>query len=361
MATEGTIDIRLDVTRGRVASVTIGSTRPVRAAQVLSGRSPSEAQRLASLLFPVCGVAQGVACARALDAALGRAAGPRLEALRDVACLAEAAVSHVWQLAIAWPEASSAPVDPASVRGASALAEQLRLILFGAEGGAPPSRPEWAVAQATARSLADLVRERATSDSPLVAAVTAAHREAFGLASTATLRSIDAKTVGRLLASDPTFSEDPQLEEGPVDVSAYARQATSEGVRDVEAAHGRGLITRLVARRVDALADADRLEAGVAAAEEAPVGDAGAPGAGGEGIGLATTARGPLCYWVRADESSVRDVRVVAPTDWTFHPRGAVRQALVSLDATPTLARDVGWLVLALDPCVPWSVEVCDA
>ncbi|MBS2018176.1 MAG: hypothetical protein JST00_35220 [Deltaproteobacteria bacterium] len=37
------------------------------------------------------------------------------------------------------------------------------------------------------------------------------------------------------------------------------------------------------------------------------------------------------------------------------------REALLGAPATATLARDVRWLALALDPCVPFTVEVRDA
>jgi hypothetical protein len=52
---------------------------------------------------------------------------------------------------------------------------------------------------------------------------------------------------------------------------------------------------------------------------------------------------------------------MVSPTDWTFHPRGVLPGALRGAPATTTLERDAGWLVLALDPCVPCKVEVRDA
>jgi len=120
-------------------------------------------------------------------------------------------------------------------------------------------------------------------------------------------------------------------------------------------------MARLVARRVDAKDDATRLAARFGELERGVAKDRPSRASSGTGVGSARTARGPLVYWVHAGSGSVEDVRVVAPTDWTFHPRGILHEALLGTEAAPTLERDAGWLILALDPCVPWTVEVRDA
>ena len=144
-------------------------------------------------------------------------------------------------------------------------------------------------------------------------------------------------------------------------MSAFARQRESDAVRSVEAEQGGGLLARLVARRVEAKADATCLAACLEELERGVANDGLSRAASGTGVGSARTARGPLVYWVHAAPGRVEDVRVVAPTDWTFHPRGVLHEALLGSEACSTLERDAGWLILALDPCVPWTVEVRDA
>ena len=54
---------------------------------------------------------------------------------------------------------------------------------------------------------------------------------------------------------------------------------------------------------------------------------------------------------------------IVAPTEWNFHPQGALAQGLVGrrvADAEHAV-RDARVLVQALDPCVACGVEVADA
>ncbi len=62
-------------------------------------------------------------------------------------------------------------------------------------------------------------------------------------------------------------------------------------------------------------------------------------------------ARGLLLHWVALEpDGSVADYRVLAPTEWNFHPGGALARTLAALpadagDAARTLAA-------AFDPCV---------
>jgi len=72
----------------------------------------------------------------------------------------------------------------------------------------------------------------------------------------------------------------------------------------------------------------------------------------GEGLGWCEMARGLLVHWLRVDAAGrVADCRVLAPTEWNFHPGGSAAQALAGL---PRHAGEglVRALVAAYDPCV---------
>ena len=358
MNSEGSLALALATLRGKVASVDVQSSRRARAASALAGRTPSEVLRIVPLLFPVCGMAQTIACARAIEAALGRVASPELHAARERLCLAEAVASHVWQLAIAWREAAGVASDPGAVRAARRALDAISRGLFAPAALGRALREEDATheVRAATRDLAALVHQLTASEPPLVRAVRAAGRSSFG-ASGVKVRAaaeLDADAIGARLAADRAFAERPELDGAPIDPSAYARARADAEVQRVEAEHGRGLLARLVAANAAAVADAHAL------AESAP-GHTAPPSpsaARGVGAGMAETARGPLVFWVRTSVDAVEDVRVVAPTEWRLHPYGVLASSLVGADATSTLARDAGWLVLALDPCVPWTIEV---
>ena len=82
----------------------------------------------------------------------------------------------------------------------------------------------------------------------------------------------------------------------------------------------------------------------------------------GEGDGLAAvqTARGLLLHRVRLADGRVADYQIVAPTEWNFHPEGALVRGLVGIEARDDagLVRSAQLVVQALDPCVACRVEV---
>lgn len=86
----------------------------------------------------------------------------------------------------------------------------------------------------------------------------------------------------------------------------------------------------------------------------------------GEAIAWCEMARGLLLHWVKLDlagsKANIVDYRVVAPTEWNFHPSGVVAQALAGMPpATDPVAQTqatlrAGILAAAFDPCVPFNI-----
>jgi hypothetical protein len=232
------------------------------------------------------------------------------------------------------------------------------------------SRVRVSIDENQARSAATVMGEAMTqllsSMSPMATRALDEDRASLGRDSAATrcAPTFDLMTVAQRLAADDTFSLAPELDT-PVDASSLARHADEIEVAEAIWHHGSGLLARLLARRAEARCVMDRLHTTL---EDLLAGSSRQDGRvsaikirTGEGVGLAETARGPLIYRVLASSNTVDDVRVVAPTDWTFHPRGVLARAIEGVEVTPSIVRDVGWFIVALDPCVPWSIEVRDA
>jgi len=83
----------------------------------------------------------------------------------------------------------------------------------------------------------------------------------------------------------------------------------------------------------------------------------------GEGLAWVEMARGLLVHGVRLEGSGpqarIAACRVLAPTEWNFHPRGAVARRLERMGPVPTHAelQALGYLVAAYDPCVRFELE----
>jgi hypothetical protein len=86
----------------------------------------------------------------------------------------------------------------------------------------------------------------------------------------------------------------------------------------------------------------------------------------GQALGWCEMARGLLLHWVQLDAQGLVDAyQVVAPTEWNFHPDGALAQALWQLEPHDTAGGRL--LGKAFDACVDCQVstaastETCNA
>jgi coenzyme F420-reducing hydrogenase alpha subunit len=124
------------------------------------------------------------------------------------------------------------------------------------------------------------------------------------------------------------------------------------------AAYGNGAATRIVAR----MAEVARLLAelrGDADGEASPRVQS-VPLAAHLGLSAVETGRGLLLHRARVHDDLVVDYEIVAPTEWNFHPDGALARGLQGLEAGDAggLARAARLAVHTLDPCVEFRVEV---
>jgi len=148
------------------------------------------------------------------------------------------------------------------------------------------------------------------------------------------------------------FSERPVWHGRPAETGAYARRHTHPLLA---ALAPRPLLARVVARlqELAALAVSDFALPLPGAATALPLGK-------GRGRALVETARGLLMHEATLAGGKVADYIIVAPTEWNFHPTGALRTLLVGRDyatagQAATLARRA---VLALDPCVAHDIAI---
>ncbi|MCX7176466.1 MAG: nickel-dependent hydrogenase large subunit [Proteobacteria bacterium] len=359
MSIAGSLKLKLVVDAERVAAVEIVSTRP-RAARLLAGKSVSAALSLLPLLFTVCGGAQRLAGAAAVAAAQGRAQ-PATEAER-LTLLCEATQEHLWRLLLDWPQ----------LLGQAQLQTEFsawfrRLALAGKSGcwpdwgdtfadfvatevlGMPLESWEQLASYAPAgdgESLAERLW-RALPDAPL---------EDRG----AWLPQASAATFAQALDGrwDEAFERHPEWQGAPAETGALARWRLHPALASALLHYGRGARPRLLARLMD-LARCARYIADGADAAAATTIDACSV-APGIGVASVETARGTLLHRVRLEDERVAEYTLVAPTEWNFHPRGAFASLLFGAPGTDgeSLRRHASALALALDPCVPYQIEI---
>ncbi|HXZ51282.1 MAG TPA: nickel-dependent hydrogenase large subunit [Burkholderiales bacterium] len=346
---EGALAISLDWDGRRVAAARVASTRPGGVAGVLAGRRAADAVALVPRLYSVCGRSQGVAAALACGRAAGADSGEAIGRERSAQVEAEIIHEHFWRMLLDWPRA-------AGETGDAPLLARIRARL----GDWPAARGELAILleeeilEPSRDVLDDADRFEAWLDSgasPLARVLARLRREAGALAAPGTPLMPDmtpgrAALLARRLDADAAFARAPDWDGVPCETGARARLRAHPLVSGTHP-----VLARFAARLVELAALLDGEECGrIGSAALSP----------GDAIGWVETARGLLVHRVTLDGGKVARYQIVAPTDWNFHPRGALALELAALTAADRaeLGRRVELLVHSLDPCVAWGVEV---
>jgi Ni,Fe-hydrogenase I large subunit len=152
----------------------------------------------------------------------------------------------------------------------------------------------------------------------------------------------------------------------PVETGALARMRSHPLVTPMLDRYGNAVATRLVARLAELALlvgrATQRAAPNAADGEDQRWVDAFALEER-EGLGVVQTARGLLLHRATVADARVSAYQIVAPTEWNFHPEGALVRGLEGVASTDEteLARDAQLAVQALDPCVACRVEVAHA
>jgi hypothetical protein len=391
MTPEGAIRLRVRWDGRQIRAVAIESTRPA-AARALCGRRAEAAPQIVARLFSVCARAQTVACVGAVEAAQGREPDVAAQRLRERVVLAESLHELLWRVVLDWPPLQGERADVAPF---AALRRVLQRALTSSSG-----MPRWwddaAAAQAApwpdlvvqvddflerhvfglpAREwgamdrLADFEAWLARAQTVPARLLAAAWRSDFGASEVPALSALGAPGLLRELArasEDAGFAMRPTRAGRPAETGSLGRVGAHPLVAAAIAARGASVAVRLLARLADLAGLARALRAGL----DAPAADAGvrmmiAEGSGERaGAALVETARGLLVHHASlAPDGEVTDYRIVAPTEWNFHPEGAFPQGLCGLASASAAAAEAAARMLAhaLDPCVAFEVSLEDA
>jgi uptake hydrogenase large subunit len=364
---EGRIDIRLTRNASGVTGVAIRSSRPQLAQKLMAGRGPDEAADLAGLIFSLCGKAQKVAAQAACEAALGLIPNQDVRQRRERGVLVELAQEHAWRLLLNWPEQAGRGPDMPSLlvlrqsaedplRFAQTLENLLGAVLLGEspEHWLDMDLTGFDVWRRNARTLvaklfADL------GDGPDPGAI-----QTHLLPPLADMDALLAADLARSALSDAAYCAAPLWNGLPAETGALARMVDHLMLAGWIARRGRGAGARLLARLLELAELPQRLRANSDPSQDSRVVRAWPLG---ENAGMAgvETSRGLLLHVVRLKDGRIADYRIVAPTEWNFHPAGPLAQALQALEAGPGLESRARLVSQALDPCVAYGVELIDA
>lgn len=346
--------------RPGAALPTIVSSRPMLASRVARGRLADDLPGTLGALFTLCAHAHRLTARRAVAAAMGELAVSA--AAERLALQAGTAREHVLRIAHDWHRLlPGAPAAEPALRLRScplwrddlAPAEQLAdLPAWLAHHWLAEPVPSWLAAQRV-DPLGWAVHWCEQAETPLARLLRSQRVAMQAIAAPSqALRLLDAPRatmprLARRMAEEPEFCARPDWLGAPAETGPWTRTADAASVP----IHNAWM--RLVARLVDLLqlalpAGRDRLAEGAL-----PLGP-------GEAISWTEMARGLLVHWVQLEDGPqgprVADCRVLAPTEWNFHPHGVLAQTLATLRGDDR-AEQAARAAVAFDPCVEFDVE----
>ncbi|MDP1915750.1 MAG: nickel-dependent hydrogenase large subunit [Myxococcales bacterium] len=376
MTTEGRIDVTLELEAGRCARVVVASSRPLHVWRALEGRSVDEALKLLPLMSSICSSAQAVAGLRACEAALGVQVDPREEAAREAVVAAEVLQNHLWFWFVTGQDLIGAAPNLVSLRRVRARLAEATVAVMGKGpwlrlGGMERTPDVDALERALDAVDAELRAAGLASGAQSLEQLSAGAGPAAEILrvgfetslravgqTSAPVESFDPAFVADAVWNVPGFERAPKGRRGPMELGPLVSTADDPLVRHAVASMGHGVGARLVARSVETCAKFEALRQ-TAQNLQPPSPRGQEARESGRGFGTAPTSRGPVLHAVDVEQRQVVGWRVVAPTEWTFHPEGPVREALVGLAAPDVqeATRWARWAVATLDPCVEFAVR----
>lgn len=367
----GKLHVYVEWHDGVITRVDLRSSRPQEITRLLQGKSLPQALAMVPMIFSLCGVAQQVAALRAAESALGLPVKPEVAEARQILVWAETARELGLRLAHNWLQEKTL-VCAELLQWFTQLKTELRWALELN----PQLDTNGFDRDTAARRLEQILK-------PLVGSETELSQLLFGAASTtpvaqqikqlqkslgdvelplgavplssnmpSDLRWITEKLTGEQACA---FCAQPDAEGTCYETSIWTRNREAALVQQGQHAGLNELTLRF-------LALVDELQALPGLIRE--YGEAGLAPHIEPGLGCVEAARGLLMHRIELEGDSMSDYRVadykiVAPTEWNFHPQGTLVQMLegahVSRERLYTLVEK---LILLVDPCVDWEIEI---
>lgn len=354
MQIESKIHVSLKWDGHALLGVHLAPRRLLDISRLVRGKSAAEAARTIPLLFGLCGKAQGVAAALALAAAQGRSdISPEHE--RQV--VGEAFQEMAWRFLIDLPQCFGMAPDPQALallrKHCAAPSDDLEAFISAHFLGI--SCRDWREFT-TAAQLENWLAQALT---PLASILRRLWDDEgnWGNSAVALLPDFSAQQMVEemlpALLDDPGFAARPHWRGQAAETGAVARLAGHPLLPRQDTT----IAARLLARLLE-LAQLAGVLRGDTLSHLGWVHCAQVQ----ENTGLAwlQTSRGLLLHYAQVENGQVADYRIIAPTEWNFHPDGAFTCGLTGKTARSEkeARHHAELLLLALDPCVGYEISV---
>ena len=317
---------------GHVDRVNVTTTRSDVSGAVFSGWNPKDVISRMSRIYSLCGIAQTVAACASVEDAQDLRAGPPLVAARDALRLSEMLTQTAMRLCLHWPKALNMGPLPAPVQASMAVQSALSWVFAGAlsESAANAADPD--MSQLSQKI--DLLSQ----------AIDKLHQ-------TGGLRDqLRDALVDRGWQGFGALPPNATPEQG-----ALNRRWNDPTVAAARQVFGAGLLARLEAGFCDLAALLDEMRVALSMTSPGVVAPA-LSDLDGTGRAVVETARGALSHSVTIRQGRIALYQIAAPTEANFAPGGPVESGLLGALDEPELETAARLHVLAIDPCVEFTL-----
>ncbi len=391
MSIQGELTITLSPSHG---TCRIRSTRPLQVGRLFAGKSIAYTLEKIPLLFSICAKAQAISTVRAIESAIATPASATIESQREGLIALESLREHCLRLLLDWPAYINEDIDRATLSHVAqginhlmqALEPQSVLSCRPSESAhtQEPHQELWqGFSQTLERSLfASTVEEwldsihhsvnnwaaqQQTQTARFMHWLQQKDWKNLGASHLAEAEVIggdgvisDQELVARLLKEQEGFTSQPDWQGNCQEFSWFSNQKHHAVIAQLSASCGNGLYTRMLARLVEVADLMQKLQ------RFFMQGALLQPTLSTEkGLAHTEAARGRLTHYIELENQTVKQLIILAPTEWNFHPKGVAQQSLQDLlvnRATKNneilLKQQADLMVHAIDPCVGYQLQI---
>ncbi len=381
MSVQGQLSIALSRQYSNIHT-TIDSSRPLHAAQIFSGKPIAEALQLIPLLFSVCGKAQAVTCINAVESAICAPANQDVQSQREALVLIESLREHSLRILIDWPKFIKQDVEhselantiqslnklmqmlePQQLLSLDAVAnslsvevigqwhhcqQQLTKIVFGMP------IEDWLAMNDI--GLENWSEQSNTQPAGFIWWLMQQQWKYAGYSDISPLPQInDVDLLSRLQKDNNRFIAQPNWYSRCYELSWFNYQSASPFTLDLIEKWGNGIYTRMIARLRELAELIEKLDAFFHLQNALTISKSTIAG-----LAHTNAARGRLSHYIEIEDQYIKQLCIVAPTEWNFHPEGVAADSLCHLNAEQpdTLRLQAELLIHAIDPCVEYQLQI---
>ncbi len=387
---EGNIIIYLHTNDRQVNHVHIQNQRNLAASKVLLGKSVDQATQMVPLLFSLCSTAQTCVAVAAIEQATNIEIDEQTRAQRAALVRMETLREQIWRVLIDWPWFIGEPANHRALQQVIQICEKYKQLLAPQQqqlkpGGHPnldhsleskiddlqrqlssileqnvfalPLKA-WLELQ-TINNLIHWSARRETSSARLISHLQAMDWEQSGKCPILPIPVMDSERLHYALQLEH-FIQKPRWHDRCHETGNIAR-CSSELIKSLQREFGNGLLTRLTVRLTEVAQLTQRM-ADLSTDQTSDVFlDNDEQLEMGTGLAHIMAARGQLTHQVKVANDVIQNYKILAPTEWNFHPEGVVASSLSSLTGKQKeIELQTRLLINCVDPCVGYQLHITE-